>query len=229
MEFVGELAIALASLSYACGAVYARHAITGHPIIVDPVRGPRAPTPVEIALPQVVVAAPRVVLAIITEIGQPAPVLAPPSLSAWFAVLWLGLLGSCVAYLLLFRIIRAGGDGGPRLVTTMPIVGIALGVARPLESLHPAEIAGTVLIIAACCWRTASTASGGSTAVPRPASAQQNSTGTLPSMTSDGIAGGSTRARVGSPSEVVAAVLRPPAHAPPGCSRRTRHASTPAS
>jgi drug/metabolite transporter (DMT)-like permease len=148
-ELVGELAIALASLSYACGAVYARHAITGRPIIDDPVRGPRPPTPVEIALPQVVVAGTvTTVLAIITEIGQADRVIAPPSLPAWFAVLWLGLLGSGVAYLLLFRIIRAWGATRATLVTyIMPIVGIALGIAILGERLDPAEIAGTVLII----------------------------------------------------------------------------------
>ncbi len=148
-ELFGELAVALACLSYAVGAVYARHAITGRPIIDDPVRGPRTPTPVEIALPQVTVAgAITTVLALATSAGVASPVLVPPTLPAWFAVLWLGLLGSGVAYLLLFRIIKAWGATRATLVTyIMPIVGIALGVTVLAERLELAEIAGTVLII----------------------------------------------------------------------------------
>lgn len=149
MELIGELAVALASLSYAVAAVFTRHSITGRNLINDPVRGPRPPTSVEIALPQVTIAAVIVVvLAVATELGKPAPVFAPPSFPAWFAVLWLGLLGSGVAYLLAFRIIRAWGATRMTLVTyVMPVVGIALGVLVLSETLHPAEIAGTVLII----------------------------------------------------------------------------------
>lgn len=149
MELVGEVAVAVASLSYAVAAVYTRHSITGQPLIQDPERGPRPPTSVEIALPQVLVAAVAVtVMALVVELGKPTPVFAPPTLPAWFAVLWLGLLGSGVAYLLAFRIIRAWGATRMTLVTyIMPIVGITLGVLVLSEQLHAAEIAGTVLII----------------------------------------------------------------------------------
>lgn len=149
MELIGELAVAVASLSYALAAVFTRHSITGRPLINDPVRGPRPPTSVEIALPQVVIAAVMVtVVAALVELGGTAPVVIPPTLSAWFAVLWLGLLGSGVAYLLAFRIIRAWGATRMTLVTyVMPVVGIVLGVIVLSEQLHLAEILGTVLII----------------------------------------------------------------------------------
>jgi drug/metabolite transporter (DMT)-like permease len=148
-QLVGELAVAVASLSYAAAAVFARHQITGRPIINDPVRGPRTPTPVEIALPQVVIAGVITsTLAIVVELGMPTRVFAPPTLPAWFAVLWLGLLGSGVAYLLLFRIIKAWGATRATMVTyLMPIVGITLGLIVLHEELHPVEIVGTVLII----------------------------------------------------------------------------------
>ncbi|MEA2621429.1 MAG: hypothetical protein QOH61_339 [Chloroflexota bacterium] len=149
MELIGELAIAMASLSYAVAAVFTRHSITGRPLIDDPVRGPRPPTPVEIALPQVVVAGlMTTALATVVELAQPGQVVVPPTLPSWFAILWLGLLGSGVAYLLAFRIIRAWGATRMTLVTyVMPVVGIILGVAVLSEQLHLAEILGTVLII----------------------------------------------------------------------------------
>jgi drug/metabolite transporter (DMT)-like permease len=146
---IGEFAVAGASLSYACAAVYARRAITGRAFIDDPVTGPRPPAPAEIALVQVAVAAVVVTcLAIVTE-AHPGGLLAvPASVKAWFSVAWLGMLGSGVAYLLYFRILRAWGATRSTLVTyVMPIVGIALGVSVLGEVLHPAEIVGSVLVI----------------------------------------------------------------------------------
>jgi len=150
LSLVGEAAIAGAALSYACGAVYSRHSITGRALILDPVRGPRTPSPVEIALPQVATAA--VLTTLVSLVAEhPAGsgfVNAPSSAAAWFAVSWLGILGSGVAYMLYFRIIRAWGATRSTLVTyVMPIVGITLGVLVLSERLHPAEIAGTVLIL----------------------------------------------------------------------------------
>jgi drug/metabolite transporter (DMT)-like permease len=148
-SLIGELAVAAASFSYACGAVFARRLVTGHLVIDDPATGPRAPTPVEIALPQVASAA--VVAILLAAAGQVmgnSGALTPPSGPAWFAVSWLGLLGSGVAYLLLFRIIRAWGATRATLVTyLMPVVGITLGVLVLSERLQPAELVGTILIV----------------------------------------------------------------------------------
>jgi drug/metabolite transporter (DMT)-like permease len=148
-ELVGELAIAAGALSYAFGAVFARHQITGRKLIDDPVAGPRTPSAVEIALPQALVSGSMVtVVALITQLGQPHPVLAPPTPQAWLAVLWLGLLGSGVAHVLMFTIIRWWGAGRATLVTyLMPVVGIALGVAILGETLLAIEFLGALLII----------------------------------------------------------------------------------
>lgn len=148
-EIVGELAVAAGALSYAFGAVFARHQITGRKLIDDPRVGPRTPTAVEIALPQALVSGSMVaVVALLTQATQPTAVLAPPTPQAWFAVLWLGLLGSGVAHVLLFTIIRWWGAGRATLVTyLMPVVGIALGVVVLAESLLPIEIVGTAMII----------------------------------------------------------------------------------
>jgi drug/metabolite transporter (DMT)-like permease len=148
-EVVGELAVAAGALSYSFGAVYVRHKITGRKLIDDPLTGPRAPSAVEIALPQALVSGSMViVVTLIAALGRPDAVLAPPTAQAWFAVLWLGLLGSGVAHVLAFTIVRWWGATRMTLVTyVMPVVGIALGVIVLSESLLPVEILGTIMII----------------------------------------------------------------------------------
>jgi drug/metabolite transporter (DMT)-like permease len=150
MALLGELAVAGGALSYAAATVYARHRITGRNLVDDPRTGPRPPTPVEIALPQVAIAA--VLITALSVVVERPPtgglVQLPPSLTGWFAVAWLGVLGSGVAYLLFFRLVKAWGATRTTLVTyVMPIVGIALGVIVLSEQLHPIEIVGAALII----------------------------------------------------------------------------------
>jgi drug/metabolite transporter (DMT)-like permease len=146
---LGELAVALAALSYACGAVWARHRITGQPLVLDPATGPRPPTPVEIALPQVAFAAALTfVLSTLTDRPTGGVVPLPPDAVSWISVTWLGMLGSGFAYLLFFGIMRTWGATRTTLVTyALPVVGIALGVIVLDEALHPAEIVGTVLVL----------------------------------------------------------------------------------
>ena len=57
---------------------------------------------------------------------------------------WLGVLGSGVAYLIYFRLIRAWGATRTAAVTyLMPVVGIALGVVVGNETLDLRVVAGT--------------------------------------------------------------------------------------
>jgi drug/metabolite transporter (DMT)-like permease len=150
LVLAGELALVAASLSYAFSAVYVRRFISGRRLVVDPVTGPRTLTPVESALPQSVVGL-AVILASAVLFEPPAGggvIAMPPTGAAWFAVSWLGILGSGVAYLLFFRIISAWDATRAALVTyVMPIVGIALGVAVLGERLHLAELLGAALVI----------------------------------------------------------------------------------
>ncbi len=147
--FLGELAVVVACISYACSAVYIRRVISGKALVDDPVRGPRAATPVEIALPQCIVATLITSsLALILERPQQGLVPLPPSLPAWVAVAWLGIVGSGLAYLLFFRLISAWGATRTSLVTyVMPIVGITLGVIILGERLDMAEVIGAALVI----------------------------------------------------------------------------------
>ncbi len=148
MMLLGELAVVVASLSYAFAAVYIRRTISGKPLVDDPIRGPRPLTPVETALPQCVSALAIIgVMALVFERPDGAFVV-PPTLPAWFAVGWLGIIGSGIAYLLFFRLISAWGATRTTLVTyVMPVVGIVLGVLVLGERLDAAEVIGAGLVI----------------------------------------------------------------------------------
>ena len=146
---LGEIAVTLAALSYAVAAVYARRFVTGARLIDEPGGGRRRATAAEIALAQVTTGALiAVILAAVTEHPEGGLIGLPPTPTAWGAVLWVGFLGSGIAYLLFFRIMRAWGAMRTTLVTyALPVMGIALGVIVLDERLHPEEIAGTALVL----------------------------------------------------------------------------------
>ncbi len=147
---IGEMAVAMGALCYAIGAVYARHRITGQSLVADPVAGPRRASPVEIALPQAALSAILCGLfAMAFERPADGLITLPPDGAAWFAITWLGMLGSGVAYVLFFRLVRTWGATRTTMVTyLMPIVGITLGFLVLHEQLHPIEILGTVFVFA---------------------------------------------------------------------------------
>jgi drug/metabolite transporter (DMT)-like permease len=147
---LGEIAVALGALSYAIGAVYSRHRITGHALVDDPDVGPRQASPVEIALPQAAISGVFCgIFALALERPAGGVLALPPDPAAWFSVTWLGMLGSGLAYLLFFRLVRAWGATRTTMVTyAMPIVGISLGYLVLQEQLDPIEIVGSVLVLA---------------------------------------------------------------------------------
>ncbi len=149
MQLLGELAVLLGTVGYASGYVYARRNVTGRPMISEPGGGMRIATPLENAATQSLLALPMVGLAAVVLEHPPGGVLAlPPSDAAWVAVAWLGLIGSGVAYLFFFRVVRDWGAMRASLVTYLvPIVGIVLGLAFLGESLEPSELVGAALII----------------------------------------------------------------------------------
>ena len=149
LVLLGELAVVLSCVAYAGSGVYIRRFISGRPLVVDPARGYRPLSPVEIAIPQNVVAAMVVtVAALAMEGGDGAPLVLPASGQAWFAVAWLALLGSGVAYLLFFRLIDRWGATRTALVAyAMPVVGIGLGVTVKGETIDPQVLAGAALVI----------------------------------------------------------------------------------
>ena len=147
MELLGELALVLSGVSYAASGVFVRRRIGTRKLVDDPVAGPRALRPAEIALPQnatafLITAA----LALLLESNGGLP--APSTTDAWISVIWLGLVGSAIAYLLYFRLLNTWGVYRASLITyVMPVVGILLGVLVLGESMDPQVLAGTALVI----------------------------------------------------------------------------------
>jgi drug/metabolite transporter (DMT)-like permease len=146
-DLVGEVAMILSCISYAAGAVYTRRTIGTRKLIDDPETGPRALRPVEIALPQNLVALTITgVLAAFLESGS--GVVTPPSADAWLSIIWLGLVGSTIAYLLYYRLLNAWGVYRTSLITyVMPVIGIILGVLLLDETIGIQTLLGTAMVI----------------------------------------------------------------------------------
>ena len=132
-EMSGEIALIGSTISYAIGAVYARRNIKG--------LRPMIPAVFQVGFAFLMVS----VLALATE--QPFAV--QWNLGALIAVLWLGLLGSGLAYLLMFRLLsRIGATATSQLAYLLPVVGIITGAVMLGESVSLAILIGTGLILA---------------------------------------------------------------------------------
>ena len=129
---VGELALIGATISYAFGAVYARAHVHG--------LRPMIPALFQVFFGLLITS----VLAFATE----HPLATVPAPEAIFAVVWLGLLGSGLAYLAFFRTLQRWGATRTSLVAyLLPVYGIALGALVRQEPISATTIAGTALII----------------------------------------------------------------------------------
>jgi drug/metabolite transporter (DMT)-like permease len=129
---VGEIALIGATISYAFGAVYARAHVHG--------LRPMIPALFQVFFGLVV----TTVLAFATE----QPLATIPAPEAIFAVVWLGLLGSGLAYLAFFRTLQRWGATRTSLVAyLLPVYGIALGALIRAEPISWTTLVGTALII----------------------------------------------------------------------------------
>ena len=130
---IGEVALLGAALSYAAGAVYSRRNVRGLP--------PMIPAVFQVTFAAVIVG----VFAILLE----HPWTARPDAQAVFSILWLGILGSGVAYLFVFRLFAHWGATRTTLVAyLLPVVGIVLGYLVLAEPVDARLILGTALVIA---------------------------------------------------------------------------------
>jgi drug/metabolite transporter (DMT)-like permease len=130
----GELMMIGSSIAYGVGNVYSRRNVHGlRPMIP--------------ALFQVTFAA-CIVVPLALAIDQPfARVAFAPQ--ALFAVAWLGILGSGLAYLCYFTILQNWGATRTSTVSyLLPVVGIALGAVVLGDPITPNRIAGTAFVIA---------------------------------------------------------------------------------
>jgi drug/metabolite transporter (DMT)-like permease len=129
---IGELALLGSTLSYAVGAVYARAHIHG--------LRPMIPAVFQVFFGLLVTST----LAFATE----HPLAVPWVPESILAVVWLGLLGSGLAYLCFFRILQHWGATRASLVAyLLPVYGIALGALVLAEPIAPTTLLGTGLII----------------------------------------------------------------------------------
>lgn len=130
---LGQAAVLTAAISYAGSSVFARRAFREVPVLVQS------------AVP--LFTADLLIWGGALAFESP---LALPSLPlTWIALLWLGLLGSCLAYLLYFYLINKEGSTRSTLVTYMfPVIGVALGVLFLGETLDARLVIGALMVVA---------------------------------------------------------------------------------
>ncbi len=129
----GQGALLAASLSYAAAATFSRRYLRGDPPLVQATL--------------VVLSGDALLWAAVSYAERPLVISAAPIL--WIALVWLGLLGSCLAYLLYFYLINAWGATRASLVTyVFPVVGLILGLLFLGERLDWALALGSLLIVA---------------------------------------------------------------------------------
>ncbi len=130
----GEVLLLLSSLSYAIGNVYARRNVHG--------LSPMIPALFQVAFAALIV----IPLALVIDRPFSTVTLTP---DAVVAVIWLGLLGSGLAYLCYFTILRAWGATRTSMVAyLLPVVGIAMGAIVLGDPITANRVGGTALIIA---------------------------------------------------------------------------------
>lgn len=130
---IGTLAMAIAAASYAVGGSYARHSMRGMHRY-------------EVAAGSLVFAA---IYAWILALAVDGGIILPTQPGPIIAVLWLGLIGSFIAYLIYFLLIeRLGATVAGMVSYIFPVVGVALGVIFLRELLDWRLAVGTGLVVA---------------------------------------------------------------------------------
>ncbi|HVM29485.1 MAG TPA: DMT family transporter [Candidatus Limnocylindrales bacterium] len=133
-DLTPQLALVGAAASYALAGVYARRFVHGLRAMI--------PSMFQVFFAMLMSAAAAFAL------ERPIEQAAGLSLTAIFAVIWLGLLGSGMAYLLFYRLLGRWGPTRISLVAyTLPVWGIALGWLVLNEQIHEGLVLGTALVI----------------------------------------------------------------------------------
>ena len=130
----GEIALLGSTLAYAIGAVYSRRTLRNRGL------SPVVPAVFQVGFALMIVT----VLAFVVE----RPLEVSWNANAIIAVVWLGLLGSGLAYLVNFRLLsRIGATGTSQLAYLLPVVGIVSGALMFGEQIDAIVIAGTALVL----------------------------------------------------------------------------------
>ena len=131
-NLVAELAVVAASISYAAASVFVRRTLRHQPATV-------------LAVGQLGMAD-IFILAGLFAIDRPLHFPSQPL--TWFSVVWLGILGSGVAYLLYFYLLKEIGASRTTMVTyVIPVVGVFLGIIVLHEALDWRALLGAIIAI----------------------------------------------------------------------------------
>ncbi len=136
----GQIAVIAASISYATAITFSRRHLRGQsPVVQTMMVLLIADAIMWLAVPAVQGAGP--------ELDFPNHL--PTLPISWFALAWLGLLGSCLAYLLFFYLINTWGPTRASLVTyVFPIIGLILGIIFLNELADWRLVVGSLLVVA---------------------------------------------------------------------------------
>ena len=127
----GQIAMVLATLLYAASTIYSRRYIQGLSPIVHSAG----------------LMAYSAIITIVIAFVFETPVL-PTAVVTWVAVFWLGVLSSCIGFILFFDLLRKWGATRSSVVNyVFPVVGVSLGIIVRSEPLGWRLVAGAALIL----------------------------------------------------------------------------------
>lgn len=130
---LGQLAVVVASLFYALSGIYARKRTEDNPAVMRSV-GPLLSS--------------TAVMWLAAPLAE-TPLRMPQLPITWIGLLWLGVLGSGLAFIILYRLLHEIGPTRTSMVTYLfPLGGVMLGVIFLGERLTWEVIVGALLIIA---------------------------------------------------------------------------------
>lgn len=131
-NLLGQLAVLLASISYATALTFSRRYLRGTKPVVQST---------------MILVVATAAMWIVTPAADRSVVL-PSTPLTWLAITWLGVLGLCVAYLLFFYLNNVWGPTRASLVTyVFPVVGVVLGIIFLNETLTWNMIIGSALVV----------------------------------------------------------------------------------
>ena len=132
-DLLGQLAVLLAALSYAVALIFSRRQLRNAKPVVQST---------------MILVFATAIMWVVTPVVE-RPLVLPTQPLAWLAVLWLGVLGLCVAYLLFFWLNNVWGPTRASLVTYIfPVVGVFLGIIFLNEVPDWNMVIGSALVVA---------------------------------------------------------------------------------
>ncbi len=127
----GQLAVIAASISYATAITFSRKYLRNQPPVMQSF---------------MILLVADAMMWLITPATEGVTLAQLPL--TWFAIVWLGLLGSCLAYLLFFYLINAWGPTRASLVTyVFPVIGLILGILFLGEHPDWHLLVGSALVV----------------------------------------------------------------------------------